>query len=64
MSSCSVYLQDNSDIKEEEFFSESYNLKWNDRMDDYAEGKRQPEREAFELKNINDLLDGIIFSEN
>ena len=33
-------------------------------MDDYAEGKRQAEREAFELKNINDLLDGIIFSEN
>ena len=33
-------------------------------MDDYAEGKRQAEREVFELKNINDLLDGIIFSEN
>lgn len=54
MSSCSVYLQDNSDIKEEEIFSESYNLKWNDRMDDYAEGKRQAERAALEFKNIKD----------
>ena len=49
MSSCAVYGVVHADIREEEFNAADMDLKWIDRPEDYAEGKRQAERAALEL---------------
>ncbi len=49
MSSCSVYQTVHADIKEDEFDASGYDLKWIDRPEDYAEGKRQAECAALNL---------------
>ena len=49
MSSCAVYDTVHADIMEEEFDASGHELKWIDRPDDYAEGKRQAESAAVSL---------------
>ena len=49
MSSCSVYHEDHADIREEEFITKDHPLKWQDRLPDYPETKRNAERAALEF---------------
>lgn len=49
MSSCAVYKADHLLVGEDEFDARKYELVWMDRTKDYAEGKRQAERAAFEF---------------
>ncbi|WP_026522152.1 NAD-dependent epimerase/dehydratase family protein [Butyrivibrio sp. VCB2001] len=49
MSSCSVYHEDHADIREEEFITKDNPLKWQDRLPDYPETKRNAERAALEF---------------
>lgn len=49
MSSCSVYHEDHADIREEEFMTKDHPLKWQDRLSDYPETKRNAERAALEF---------------
>ena len=49
MSSCAVYNVVHANITEEEFDASEYELKWIDRPQDYAEGKRQAECAALHL---------------
>ena len=49
MSSCSVYHEDHADIREDEFITKDHPLKWQDRLSDYHETKRNAERAALEF---------------
>ena len=49
MSSCSVYHEDHADIREDEFITKDHPLKWQDRLSDYPETKRNAERAALEF---------------
>ncbi|MBQ6415214.1 MAG: NAD-dependent epimerase/dehydratase family protein [Butyrivibrio sp.] len=49
MSSCSVYHEDHADIREDEFITKDHPLKWQDRLPDYPETKRNAERAALEF---------------
>ena len=49
MSSCAVYGKVHANITEDEFDASDYELKWIDRPQDYAEGKRQAECAALKL---------------
>lgn len=51
MSSCSVYRTEKTGIKEEAFDPAEHDLIWMNRSQDYAEGKRQAERAAYEYLN-------------
>ena len=49
MSTCSVYPQDHADITEDEFVTADYPLRWDGRLKDYQETKRQAERATLEF---------------
>ena len=49
MSTCSVYDVEHEDIKEEEFKAEDFELKWEGRLPDYSETKRNAERAVLEF---------------
>ena len=49
MSSCSVYHDEHEGIREEEFITREHPLKWQDRLPDYPETKRNAERAALEF---------------
>ncbi|MCR5650331.1 MAG: NAD-dependent epimerase/dehydratase family protein [Lachnospiraceae bacterium] len=56
MSSCAVYREAKTGIKEEDFDTASYELKWEGRSGDYPEGKRQAERAALEFVDASKCL--------
>ncbi len=56
MSTCSVYTECKEGIKECEFEPKTYELKWQNRTDDYTESKRQAERAAYEYMNGSDCI--------
>ncbi|SCW28589.1 Nucleoside-diphosphate-sugar epimerase [Ruminococcaceae bacterium YRB3002] len=56
MSTCAVYGVVHPDIKEEEFDASGYDLKWINRSEDYAEGKRQAECAALHLIDPGKLV--------
>ncbi|WP_026519551.1 NAD-dependent epimerase/dehydratase family protein [Butyrivibrio sp. FCS006] len=49
MSSCSVYHEEHANIREVEFITSNHPLKWQDRLPDYPETKRNAERAALEF---------------
>lgn len=56
MSSCAVYRTEHLLIGENEYDMRNHNLRWIDRTDDYAEGKRQAERAALEFMDVKDCI--------
>ena len=49
MSTCSVYYDEHEGVKEEEFKPEEFKLRWEGRLPDYSETKRNAERAVLEF---------------